>query len=205
MSKEAYLDLLNQKLLDNEIPGADQMVDFYAEMIEDRMEDGMTEEEAVATMEDVDSIVEHAKADRPITELVTARVKESHENAVKKGHGTLWMVLAIIGFPVWFPLMVAFFAVLLSVYIVLWAVVGTLYVVEFAFGISAAACFVFGFGVLFGWIPIATTLVGWGLALVLGGLFLLLWHPICALAGALIRLIKATFRKIKGVFAKPRT
>ena len=30
MSKEAYLDLLNQKLLDNEIPGADQMVDFYA-------------------------------------------------------------------------------------------------------------------------------------------------------------------------------
>ena len=110
----------------------------------------------------------------------------------------------IIGFPVWFPLMVAFFAVLLSVYIVLWAVVGTLYVVEFAFGISAAACFVFGFGVLFGWIPIATTLVGWGLALVLGGLFLLLWHPICALAGALIRLIKATFRKIKGMFAKSR-
>ena len=50
MSKETYLDLLRQKLLENNIPGADQMVDFYAEMIEDRVEDGMTPEEAVASM-----------------------------------------------------------------------------------------------------------------------------------------------------------
>lgn len=202
MRKEAYLDLLRMKLMEADIPGMDQMVDFYAEMIDDRMEDGMMEEEAVASMENIDSIVSQARADRPITDLVTARMKESHEAAKKKGHGTRWMVLAIIGFPVWFPLLVAFFAVLLAVYVSLWAVVIALYAVEFALGIGAAALFVGGFGVLFGWIPFVTAMAGWGIALMAAGLFLLLWRPISRLAGLLIRVIKATFRKIKGIFVK---
>ena len=202
MRKEAYLDLLRMKLLEADIPGIDQMVDFYAEMIDDRMEDGMMEEEAVASMENIDSIVSQARADRPITDLVTARMKESHEAAKKEGHGTRWMVLAIIGFPVWFPLLVAFFAVLLAVYVSLWAVVIALYAVEFALGIGAAALFVGGFGVLFGWIPFVTFMAGWGIALMAAGLFLLLWKPISSLAGLLIRVIKATFRKIKGIFVK---
>ena len=202
MRKEAYLDLLRMKLMEADIPGIDQMVDFYAEMIDDRMEDGMMEEEAVASMENIDSIVSQARADRPITDLVTARMKESHEAAKKKGHGTRWMVLAIIGFPVWFPLLVAFFAVLLAVYVSLWAVVIALYAVEFALGIGAAALFVGGFGVLFGWIPFVTFMAGWGIALMAAGLFLLLWKPISSLAGLLIRVIKATFRKIKGIFVK---
>ena len=202
MRKEAYLDLLRVKLMEADIPGIDQMVDFYAEMIDDRMEDGMTEEEAVASMENIDTIVSQAQADRPITDLVTARMKESHEAAKKEGHGTRWMVLAIIGFPVWFPLLVAFFAVLLAVYVSLWAVVIALYAVEFALGIGAAALFVGGFGVLFGWIPFVTFMAGWGIALMAAGLFLLLWKPISRLAGLLIRVIKATFRKIKGIFVK---
>ena len=202
MRKEAYLDLLRMKLMEADIPGIDQMVDFYAEMIDDRMEDGMMEEEAVASMENIDSIVSQARADRPITDLVTARMKESHEAAKKEGHGTRWMVLAIIGFPVWFPLLVAFFAVLLAVYVSLWAVVIALYAVEFALGIGAAALFVGGFGVLFGWIPFVTFMAGWGIALMAAGLFLLLWKPISRLAGLLIRVIKATFRKIKGIFVK---
>ena len=202
MRKEAYLDLLRMKLMEADIPGIDQMVDFYAEMIDDRMEDGMMEEEAVASMENIDSIVSQARADRPITDLVTARMKESHEAAKKEGHGTRWMVLAIIGFPVWFPLLVAFFAVLLAVYVSLWAVVIAMYAVEFALGIGAAALFVGGFGVLFGWIPFVTFMAGWGIALMAAGLFLLLWKPISSLAGLLIRVIKATFRKIKGIFVK---
>ena len=202
MSREEYLSRLRQGLTECGIPNVDQMIDFYAELIDDRMEDGMTEEEAVASMESIDSIVNQAKADRPITELVTARMKESHESAKEKGHGTMWMVLAIIGFPVWFPLLVAFFVILLAVYVSLWAVVIVLYAVEFAFGICAAAFFVAGFGVLFGWIPFVTTLALWGSALIAAGLFLLLWKPIFKLAGCLIRLIRATFRKIKGVFAR---
>lgn len=202
MRKEAYLDLLRMKLMEADIPGIDQMVDFYAEMIDDRMEDGMMEEEAVASMENIDSIVSQARADRPITDLVTARMKESHEAAKKEGHGTRWMVLAIIGFPVWFPLLVAFFAVLLAVYVSLWAVVIALYAALFALGIGAAVLFAGGFGALFGWIPFVTVMAGWGIALMAAGLFLLLWKPVSRLAGLLIHVIKATLRKIKGGFVK---
>ena len=81
-------------------------------------------------------------------------------------------------------------------------VVIALYAVEFALGIGAAALFVGGFGVLFGWIPFVTFMAGWGIALMAAGLFLLLWKPISSLAGLLIRVIKATFRKIKRIFVK---
>lgn len=202
MSKEAYLNQLRQKLTEHDIPNVDQMIDFYAEMIDDRMEDGMTEEEAVSSMENIDSIVSQAMADRPIAELVTASFRDSHERAKEKGHGTLWVVLAIIGFPVWFPLLVAFFAVILAFFAVLWAVVIALFAVEFSFGIASAACFIGGFAVLFGWIPFVTTLASWGCALILAGLFLLLWKPIVALSGKVIRLIKVVFRKMKRIFVR---
>lgn len=201
MHKEEYLSLLGQKLEESGIPNADQMIGFYAEMIEDRVEDGMSEEEAVAAMEDIESIVNQAKADMPITSLVTARVKESHEKAKEKGNGSLWMVLAILGFPVWFPLLTAFFVVLLAFFVVLWAVVIAVFAVVFAFGIAAAVCLIAGFGVFFGWIPFATTIASWGCSLILGGLMLLLWKPALRLTQGLIRLIRGTYRRIKGWFA----
>ena len=202
MSRTEYLSQLKERLIQEEIPNADQMIEYYAEMIDDRMEDGMTEEEAVSSMESIESIVSQAKIDRPITSLMTARVKESHDNAKKKGKGGLWMVLAILGFPVWFPLLTAFSVVVLALYIVLWAVVVALFAVEFSFGIAAIACIVGGFGLLLGLIPFATALAAWGCAMVLIGLFILLWKPVCKLAEGLIALIRISFRKIKGVFIR---
>ena len=57
------------------------MIEFYAEMIDDRMEDGMSEEEAVAAMEDIDRVIAQAKLDRPLPALMLDKVKESHEKA----------------------------------------------------------------------------------------------------------------------------
>lgn len=202
MSREEYLGRLRQKLFENGIRNPDQMVEFYAEMIDDRMEDGMSEEAAVASMEPADSVAEHAKLDQPITALVTERMKESHEDAKKKGNGALWMTLVILGFPVWFPLITAFFVVLLAVYIVLWAVVISLFAVEAAFVISAAGCIVGGFGVIFGWIPLGTAVAAWGIALILIGLALLLYGPVVIMARWLVRLIRRTFRKVKGLFVR---
>ena len=197
MGKQEYLARLGQELAGNNISGADQMIEFYGEMIDDRMEDGMTEEEAVASMENIDSVVAQAKIDQPITALVSAKVRESHEKAKKDGKGTLWTVLAVVGSPVWVPLLAAFFIILLAIYVTMWAVVAALFAVEIALGISAAACFVGGFTVLFGWIPFPTTIAAWGCALILGGLCILLWKPVCRMAAWLARLIKYVFKKIK--------
>lgn len=200
MLRNEYLDTLRTRLNENEIPNIDGMIEFYGEMIDDRMEDGMNEEEAVAAMEDIDHIVAQAKLDRPLPALMLDKVKESHKKADKSSKGGLWIALAIIGFPVWFPLVITFLSVVFTLYISLWAIVISIYAVEFALGISAVACFLGGFAVVFGLIPLASALALWGAGILLAGLTLLLWKPIIAATKGMIDMIKWLFRKIKGIF-----
>ena len=62
MTKSEFLDGLCRGLRFHADPSEIQrMVDFYSQSIDDRVEDGMTEEEAVAAMGDIDYIVSEAK------------------------------------------------------------------------------------------------------------------------------------------------
>ena len=117
MNKATFLATLRVRLAPLPQEERERTLDYYEEMIDDRVEDGMTEEEAVASLEDIDTIVQRMIEDTPITTLVKTRVK-----AKGSWSGTA-IVLSILGFPLWFPLLAAFFAILLSVYIVIWAVV----------------------------------------------------------------------------------
>lgn len=200
MLRDEYINVLRTRLKENEIPNADGMIEFYEEMIADRMEDGMSEEEAVAAMEDIDHVVAQAKLDRPLPALMLDKVKESREKANERSKGGLWIALAIVGFPVWFPLTIAFLAVIFSLYISLWAIVISIYAVEFSFGISAVAFFLGGFAVIFGQIPFAAAVAMWGCAFLLAGLCLLLWKPILLATKGMIEIIKWVFRKIKSAF-----
>ena len=202
MSREEYLNELRDKLTQNNIPGIDAMIEFYDEAISDRMEDGMSEDDAVAAMEDTDSVVKTAKLDKPIASLMADKVKESHKEASEKGHGTLFVVLAVVGFPIWFPLLIAFFAILFALYISMWAVVVSIYAVELSFAISAVAALLGSFTFIMGQIPFATSLALLGCTGILGGLAVLMWKPIVAITKWMIKLIKVVFRSIKSVFVK---
>jgi len=57
MTKRQFLNELYRRLDALPREEAEQHLTYYAEMLSDRMEDGMTEEEAVAAMEDMDIIV----------------------------------------------------------------------------------------------------------------------------------------------------
>lgn len=76
MTKYEYLIELAKKLEALNINGDDlypetrRLVGFYQEMIEDRMEDGISEEEAVAGMEPVDEIVARVKREFQAPEIV---------------------------------------------------------------------------------------------------------------------------------------
>ncbi len=202
MSREEYLGKLREKLEQNNIQGADAMMEFYEEAIADRIEDGMSEEEAVAAMEDPDEIVRSALLDKPIAALMANRVKERHKEASESGHGTLFVVLAVVCFPIWFPLLIAFFAVIFSLYIALWAVVVSIYAVELAFAICAVATLLGSFTFLMGQIPFATAIALIGCTCFFAGLTILLWKPIVAITKGMISLIKAVFRSIKKMFVK---
>ena len=124
MNKREFLLALRLRLECLEQNDIASATDYYSELISDRMEDGMTEEEAVAAIGNIDDIAEEIIAQTPLTKLVKAKIKP------KKKRNPLTVILLILGSPIWLSLMIAAFAVVLSVYIVLWAVVICLYAAD---------------------------------------------------------------------------
>jgi len=98
------------------------------------MEDGMSEEEAVAAIGNIDDIAEEIIAQTPLTKLVKAKIKP------KKKRNPLTVILLILGSPIWLSLMIAAFAVVFSLYICLWAIVISLYAVDLALAAAGFAC-----------------------------------------------------------------
>ena len=58
MNKQSFLDALKEKLYGLPWQELKERLDFYSEMIDDRMEEGITEEEAVAAIEIVEDVQE---------------------------------------------------------------------------------------------------------------------------------------------------
>ena len=128
MTKKEFLDELAKGIAG--IPDEDitRSLEFYSEMIDDRMEEGKSEEEAVAEIGTVKDAVSQILAEIPITKLIKEKVKK------KRKLGTLEIVLLILGAPIWLSLLVAAFAVILSVYISVWAVIISLWAVFTSLG-----------------------------------------------------------------------
>lgn len=105
-----------------------QALEYYFEIIDDRMDCGMTEDEAVAACGSIDEIAEKIILDTPMTKLV------KQKNKTRRRMRAWEIVLLILGFPLWFSLLVAFFCILLALSIVLWVVVMCIFVVSIACG-----------------------------------------------------------------------
>lgn len=123
MSKQEFLAQLRKGL--SELPQDDieERLTFYSEMIEDRKEEGLSEEEAVAAVGSVDEIVTQVVAEIPLAKIAKERIRP-------KGHLSAGeIVLLALGSPVWLSLGVAAFAVILSLYISLWAVIISLWAI----------------------------------------------------------------------------
>lgn len=128
MKKNEFLAELKERLAGLSEADLNQSLDYYTEMIEDRMEDGRSEEEAVKEVGTPAEIAEDILKEMPLAKLVKARVKPNRKMAAWE------IVLLILGSPVWVSLLLALFAVVLSLYIALWSVVISLWAVEVALG-----------------------------------------------------------------------
>ena len=197
MDKKEFLSALEARLAG--LPEADRQssLDFYAEMLDDLMEGGMTEQEAVASLGSVDAIAEEILMDTPLPKLIKAKMKP-------KRRMRAWeIVLIAVGSPVWLPILIALFAVALSLYITLWAVVISLYAADLAFAISAPAGIVAAI-LLFVQGEAAGGLLFLGAGLVLAGLTVL-WLLLCNLtAKGTWQLGKLTLRGIKACFVRKK-
>ncbi|MBR1797868.1 MAG: DUF1700 domain-containing protein [Clostridiales bacterium] len=157
MKREEFIGQLENRLSGLPKDELEGRLSFYSEMIDSRMENGMTEEEAVDSFGSVDDVVEHIMSEIPLTKVVRAN------SSSKKGLPVWAIVLLIVGFPIWFSLLVAVFAVFLG----LWIAVLSLYIVAVAFIIAAVASVVVAvYMFITGRIAIGIMLVGVTLILV---------------------------------------
>ncbi len=121
MRKQEFLAQLRKGLSGLPQTDVEERLSFYSEMIDDRMEEGLSEEEAVAAVGSAQDIAAQIIADIPLSKIAKERIKAKRQ--LNAGE----IVLLALGSPIWFSLGIAAFAIILSLYISLWSVIVSLW------------------------------------------------------------------------------
>lgn len=193
MNKAGFLEQLRValgKLPQYEI---DQSLAFYAEMIDDRIEDGLSEEEAVATLGNVQEIANQIIAETPAIPKAVAKAKT--------GNRTLNIVLLIVFSPIWVPIALSLIAAAFTVYLSVWIVIFSLWaavVALLASGLFALVATFFCLGMGF---PL-TALFSAGAGLVCIGLGLFSIFGVLAASKGLFNITKRFAKWIRSLFLK---
>ena len=144
MSKQEFLAQLRKGLAGLPQDDIEGRLTFYSEIIEDRKEDGLTEEDAVLAIGSVEEIVAQTIAEIPLAKIAKERIKP------KRRLRTGEIVLLAVGSPIWLSLGIAAFAVILSLYLVLWSLIVSMWAIFASFAACSVggvlACFVFTVG-----------------------------------------------------------
>ena len=112
MNKKEFLSELRGRLSDLPEQEIEERLLFYSEMIDDRMEEGLSEEEAVKAIGSTDEPVIKNVADTPAVKSAKKKTKA-------------WeIVLLVLGSPVWLSLLIAAIAVIISLWATFGAVIG---------------------------------------------------------------------------------
>lgn len=195
MKKNEFLEELKTRLWAMPEADKERSADYYAEMIDDRMEEGFSEEEAVAAIGDLDEIVKQILNESP---RPPATVKKEPKQP-KRGLEAWMIVLLVLGSPVWIPLVASAAGTVISVYVSLWTVVISLYAVFIALAVSSVGCVVGSFFMI-GSIP--NVIVAWGAALLCAGLAILFLLLSNLAAKGLVKLTKLAWEACKGIFKR---
>ncbi len=195
MNKQEYLDAITNRLDGVPEDEIQKSIDYYSEIIDDRIEDGMTEEEAVSAVGSVDDAVNEILENIPLSKIIKTRANSRRK--IKP----IEIVLLILGFPIWFPLLLVFIILILVFYIVLWVIVIVLFIVDLAIFVSGVAAIIAGIWGMFK-LGIAYPLAAIGGGLLLIGLSLLLLIPLIKLAKVVAKFAKVLARWIKSWFVR---
>ncbi len=193
MKKQEFLNEISARLKglpDEEIR---RSIDYFSEMIDDRMEDGMSEEEAVEAAGSVDDAVNDILKDVPLTKVIKAKASTRRKLRAWE------IVLLIIGSPICFPLLLCFVILIWVIYIIIWAIVVCFWAIVLAFLVGGAGAV--GVGILsLLRIPTALPALAIAAGLVLMGISLLLIGPMIKLSKVTGKLAKVIVLWIKSWF-----
>ena len=193
MNKQEFLARLRDGLGGLPQEDVEERLSFYSEMIDDRMEEGLTEEEAVAEVGTVDEVISQIVSQTPLSKLVKERVKPNRRLR------TWEIALLILGFPLWFPLLIAAAAVVFSIYITIWSLIISLWAVELSLIVSALGA-VAASVLLFVQSGAAMGLLMLGAAFICAGLAIFLFFGCLAASKGIVLLTKNAVLGIKSMF-----
>ena len=172
MTKNEFLSALERQMAS--LPESDRKrsILYFDEIIADRMEEGLTEEEVLAEMESVEEIAKGILSD------AAEEPAETEKPVRKVGGCPLWLaiLLAVLGAPIWLPVAFAVAVTLVTIYLIPWIMILTLFCVAIAFILGGLA------GVVLALIcspvnGVYITLLAVGICIFLTGFGILLMFP----------------------------
>ena len=195
MNKKEFLEALEKRLQALPKEEIQERLQFYSEAIDDRVEEGLTEEQAIEQIGTLDEVTWEIVKKTPLVTLVKEKVKPKRKMRAWE------IVFLVIGFPLWFPLLITAMVLILVGYILAWVLVIVTYSVEMATATAGLAAIGAGVATFFG----GAHWLGFGMAgaglMCLG--FALLWVFACVGATrASIALTRAIILSIKKRFVK---
>ena len=193
MNKKEYFDLLRERLSGLPRQETEERLSFYEEIIDDRMEEGLSEEEAIRELGTVEETASAILEEIPLSKIAKEKIRPKRKMKAWE------IVLLAVGSPLWLTLLIVLASVLITVYAVLWSMVAAIWSI---FG-ALASCAVGG--VAEGIVLICTQSVFVGIAfigagLVLAGLSIFFFFCCSSATTGTVRLTKLIVRGIKRCF-----
>ncbi len=194
MTKADFLQLLERALAQLPEEERRQNLEYYSELLDDMLEEGMTEAEATAKLGSPGQIAQSILQEMPLSKLVSTRMKP------QSGWTPLAIILTVVGSPVWVPLLLAAAAVVLGLFVSIWALGLAAVAVVLGLTVIVVAAPIVAIRAAVLTLPLGLILLGAGLVLlglcVLGGLMAV---ELCKL---LWQLTVWLGHKIKGLFIR---
>ena len=168
---------------------------FYSEMIDDRMEEGLSEEEAVEQLGSVEAAVAQIISETSLKSIVKKKMERRRSLRVWE------IVLLALGSPIWLSLLIAAAAVIFSTYVTLWSAVIVIWAM-LAVTVCVSSSGIFGTIVF---IIEGNTMQGialFALALICAGLSIYMFYGCKYITLSFIRLTKKILFAVKTAFVK---
>ena len=145
MSKQEFIDELRAKL--SKLPNIDieERLRFYEEMINDRMEDGLSEQEAISGIGSIDEIYLQISQDVPKSHLNLDKTRQKSKTRKNKkiiilsSTAIIWGPILIALAVSALALAISLVALAISLFVTLWVLVASVWAIFAAFTLSAPA------------------------------------------------------------------
>ena len=213
MNKYEFIDGLKYKL--NGLPYEDieRSVEYYSEMIDDLIEEGMSEENAVNLLGDIDIIAEKIKNENMnqpagntynVSYHTDAYVDNSYNsahiseqsNAKKHSIFIIILILLFFGLPVWLPVLSGAVIVIISVLLVLY-IISVCFAATGVAGIAAFIMYTISGSLAYGVIVA-------GVSLIVLGFSVLMFIGSVKVTTLILKLVALPFKKLSKSILKRR-